>query len=497
MVQPNNHEYPSQSGHIGETAQAALHVAGEASETYHRQSASAVGYAVRKIRIVSIAFVAVMATALTSLAVATPNQDDINRAKEHERATERSVAAIEADLAQANADLRVKEQERDVAEQEYADVRSVLEARKAQKVQAEKKLAQARVELEEARKKLGDVARSVYTSQGSLSQAEPILVPDGLHALQTKNMAVSYFGNKASADVKKFERLQKEADEAATKVDKAVKEQEDAAKSAQNQLTIKQAAFNTYQQNAQTINAKRDELIAELAQARGVTVALERERQQSIEQQRRAEEQARQKALAEKTAAEAKARAEAQAKAAAEAKARAQAEAKAKAAAQKPATKPAPKPAPKPAAKPTPKPQPKPKPAPKPAPKPQPKPAPKPAPSANAKKQAIVDMAMQYVGGRYIWGGTTPRGFDCSGLVQYVYRHAAGVNLPRIASAQGRYGKTITRAQAVPGDIVYFPAEHVGIYIGNNRVLHASSPSRGIRIDNLTYRPNHRFVRIF
>jgi cell wall-associated NlpC family hydrolase len=79
----------------------------------------------------------------------------------------------------------------------------------------------------------------------------------------------------------------------------------------------------------------------------------------------------------------------------------------------------------------------------------------------------------------YRYGGTTPRGFDCSGFTSYVYRKA-GVSLPHSATGQMRKAKRISRSQARPGDLVFFHggrgAYHVGIYAGNNRTLHSPRP---------------------
>lgn len=94
---------------------------------------------------------------------------------------------------------------------------------------------------------------------------------------------------------------------------------------------------------------------------------------------------------------------------------------------------------------------------------------------------------------RYVWGGTTPRGFDCSGLVQYTYR-AAGINLPRTAATQYRATRKVKHQKnARAGDLVFFHLpiarkvyiNHVGIYLGGNRVLHAPGEGTRIAIDDL------------
>ena len=99
--------------------------------------------------------------------------------------------------------------------------------------------------------------------------------------------------------------------------------------------------------------------------------------------------------------------------------------------------------------------------------------------------QQIVSTAERYIGVPYRAGGTTPRGFDCSGFVQYVYRQN-GIELPRSAEDQFRMGRRISVHAARPGDLVFFRTSgrrisHVGIYNGNGRFIHA--PSTGGHVE--------------
>lgn len=100
----------------------------------------------------------------------------------------------------------------------------------------------------------------------------------------------------------------------------------------------------------------------------------------------------------------------------------------------------------------------------------------------------ILTGAMQYMGVPYIFGGTTPYGFDCSGYVQYVFAQA-GISIPRTADVQFEVGTPVSSAELVPGDLVFFEtytygASHVGIYVGNGEFIHASS-SGGVKISSL------------
>lgn len=107
-----------------------------------------------------------------------------------------------------------------------------------------------------------------------------------------------------------------------------------------------------------------------------------------------------------------------------------------------------------------------------------------------SKVNAILATAKKYIGVPYKFGGATPKAFDCSGYLQYVFDQN-GIHLPRTADEQYKLGKkTISSAQLEPGDLVFFTtyepgASHCGIYLGNGKFIHASS-SRGIRIDELS-----------
>lgn len=101
----------------------------------------------------------------------------------------------------------------------------------------------------------------------------------------------------------------------------------------------------------------------------------------------------------------------------------------------------------------------------------------------------IITTSMDYIGVPYVFGGTTPSGFDCSGYVQYVFAHA-GISLPRTADVQYEVGTPVSTAELVPGDLVFFTtytygASHVGIYVGDGNFIHASS-SRGVTISSLS-----------
>jgi cell wall-associated NlpC family hydrolase len=100
----------------------------------------------------------------------------------------------------------------------------------------------------------------------------------------------------------------------------------------------------------------------------------------------------------------------------------------------------------------------------------------------------IIQTAKHYIGVPYQFGGTTPKGFDCSGYLQYVFAQQK-ISIPRTADEQYRLGKTINRSALQSGDLVFFTTyesgpSHCGIYIGDGKFIHTSS-SKGVRIDEL------------
>jgi cell wall-associated NlpC family hydrolase len=88
-----------------------------------------------------------------------------------------------------------------------------------------------------------------------------------------------------------------------------------------------------------------------------------------------------------------------------------------------------------------------------------------------ASPSAVFSVAQQYLGVPYVYGGATPAGFDCSGLVKYVYAQF-GIDLPHSSNAQGAAGTQIPVSEAVPGDLVVMSG-HIGFYAGNGQILHA------------------------
>lgn len=119
----------------------------------------------------------------------------------------------------------------------------------------------------------------------------------------------------------------------------------------------------------------------------------------------------------------------------------------------------------------------------------------------NEARLNFLGNAHKYLGTPYVWGGTSPRGFDCSGYTQYVMRETFGVDISRTTSSQpgSRYLQKISMSEAQPGDLIYKPGQHTGIYLagkggGNLTILHSPVPGQSVKIGSYTrnvsvYRP--------
>jgi cell wall-associated NlpC family hydrolase len=102
-----------------------------------------------------------------------------------------------------------------------------------------------------------------------------------------------------------------------------------------------------------------------------------------------------------------------------------------------------------------------------------------------AQYGGVVGIAMQYLGVPYVWGGMSPSGFDCSGLIAYAYAQV-GVSLPHHAASQFNYGTPVDRSALEPGDLVFFDGlGHAGIYIGGDQFIHAPHTGDVVKISSL------------
>jgi cell wall-associated NlpC family hydrolase len=112
---------------------------------------------------------------------------------------------------------------------------------------------------------------------------------------------------------------------------------------------------------------------------------------------------------------------------------------------------------------------------------------------ASAASSAVVSVAMRYLGVPYLWGGSTPSGFDCSGFTSYVYAQV-GISLPRTSSEQRYAGQEVPWSQAQPGDLIWTPG-HIAIYAGDGMQIEAPVPGKSVRYTQI-WQSNPTFLRV-
>ena len=109
----------------------------------------------------------------------------------------------------------------------------------------------------------------------------------------------------------------------------------------------------------------------------------------------------------------------------------------------------------------------------------------------NQKVQAVINLAKSKLGCKYVWGAEGPNTFDCSGFTMYVYKNGAGINIPRTSKDQSKAGRYVAKSDLQPGDLVFFDSNygntvnHVGLYIGNNQMIHSPKPGDVVKIQNI------------
>ena len=112
--------------------------------------------------------------------------------------------------------------------------------------------------------------------------------------------------------------------------------------------------------------------------------------------------------------------------------------------------------------------------------------------SARQRRQTV-EFALQFVGGTYVFGGVDPNnGVDCSGFTRYVYQPGLGISLNRSSGSQASQGTAVSASDMQPGDLLFYGSgkgiNHVAMYIGDGKIVHASTEATGIKVSNWNYR---------
>lgn len=126
-----------------------------------------------------------------------------------------------------------------------------------------------------------------------------------------------------------------------------------------------------------------------------------------------------------------------------------------------------------------------------------PRPAATPVATPALRGSSALTHALRKLGSPYVWGATGPNSFDCSGLVKWAYQQV-GVSLPRTSRAMSGVGTPVPRSRLQPGDLVFFyqPVSHVGIYVGNGKVVHASTSGQPVKVSSLSAMPFNSARRV-
>lgn len=384
---------------------------------------------------------AASASIFAPAAFASPADDKVEAAKAAENSAANSVADIEAQLVKLSAYTQDVRDQAEDAEAGYNDAISNLVVAKETADKTAKDSQEAKGKVEEARKALGGLARTVYTTQGSLSSLTPYLHADGLQTVEMRKVSIELFGSKADSQMQTFDSIAKVASVLEARAKAAQNEKAEAARDLKTQKEAADKLKADTEQKLASLGAQREELVKKLAAARGVTEQAEKERQEQIEAERKAREEAAKQAALKAAEEQAKREAAEAARKAAEKKAREEeaakrAESNRKSKDSKASSS-------------------------------QRKNKSNTASSSDSKanntsektssasqhgsRAGVISYAKQFIGVPYVWGGSTPKGFDCSGLTSYVYRNAAGISLPRRAIQQRSAGTIIPKSQAQPG----------------------------------------------
>lgn len=448
-----------------------------------------------------------------------PSDDDVERARAAQASTSRAVAALETELAAASAVADTAWHAVSAAAEDYAAATVARdEARVAAQDAADRERA-AQVELETARDGVAALAMEAYRSGGAMDTLGAFLSADGFEDLLARTEAVERLGTRAERAVQRYRAADLVSRTLAARTQDALALAESTAAAADDALAAARAAQEQAEQQVASAAAERERLIVLLAEQRRTTVEVERARQDALDAERQARQEA---AAAASRGVPAPTRpagpggtppavpggtpappADPQPTTPATPTAPPTTPAPPSSAPNPPAPNP-PAPTPTPPAPPavTPPPVVAPPPAVTPAPPAPPASTPAPAPPASdpyglgtgsqrgsaAQGQAAVDWALTQVGKPYVWGGTGPDGYDCSGLTSQAWR-AAGLTINRTSRDQYRQVRKIEHSQLRPGDLVFYgsgndPASitHVGMYVGGGQMVEASRPGVPVRV---------------
>lgn len=366
--------------------------------------------------------------------------------------------------------------------EDFAEATDALNAATAEASESAKKAQAAKREADAAKAKLGRLAVAMYRQNSSgLSDLAAITESDAFRDAALKEAATDALGNQADSQTQGLMALQNVAEVLRDKANRAAKAKKDAAASLATTEKTARAQAQDALDELKKLESQREKIIVELAREREVTIAEETARQEKVEQERQAalaaaaqRKRQEQEALAAQQAA-ARAAQQAADQKSREQAARAQADrqARQRAAAEQPSGAVSPSNAAP--VQPTRQPAPAPQPA-----------APPSRAASGGYGPALLEWAKTKTGIPYVWGGTGPNGYDCSGLV-YAGMRELGKGVQRSAAAQYNAYANVPFSQKQPGDLVFWSNNgtgngvyHVAIYSGGNTILMAPKPGSSV-----------------
>lgn len=217
------------------------------------------------------------ASIFAPVAFASPADDKVEAAKAAETDAANSVAAIEAQLAQVSTQTQDARDLAEEAEAGYNDAISNLVVAKQAADKTAQDSQEAQEKVEQARKALAGLARTVYTTQGSLSSLTPYLNADGLQTVEMRKVSVELFGSKADSQMRTFDSIAKVASVLQERASQAKQDREQAANELKTQKDAADQLKAASEKQLADLGAQREELIKQLAAARGVTEQAEKE----------------------------------------------------------------------------------------------------------------------------------------------------------------------------------------------------------------------------
>lgn len=422
-----------------------------------------------------------------------PSEDDVRAAREAVEQAELSVAGMEVRLAELSADAQAAELKMQQAGEAYTQALADADAARAEAADAQDRSSQAESAAEEARLALVAIARQVARSGGSAEMIESLLSAEGFEDVARRSSALDQITVKADEAVQRYRATQLVAGTLADRAGKAADTAEVAEAAAEDALAVAQSTSDAAEEALAAGAQEREVLIGQLAAARQTSIDVERERQEAIEEERRRREEEEARRDRERD--------------------------------DPPVTTPAPdpteprdptpsdppsadpEPTDPPSAEPDPEPstppreEPDPEPSTPPArPTPTPTPTPTPPPARDglgtgtsrgsaSMGRAAVAAAKERIGLPYVWGGTGPSGYDCSGLTMTAWREA-GVGINRTSRDQYRQVLKIRYSDLRPGDLVFWGTNpndagsiyHVAMYAGDGMIVEAARPGTTIRV---------------